>query len=169
MFQRNLFVTNSSSAHCIVTGAKVQNVDDDRCGNTTESYGWEPFILVSEEAKLRYLAALLFTLFGGDSTMEERADKINEFFDLPVIDMDYGEDFYYIDHNSLSMDLPRTENGEIDLKEIAPFCDRIINSPDVAIVGGNDNSDRYEPFEGNYCYTDRSYKELSERLFPHQT
>ena len=56
------------------------------------------------------------------------------------------------------MSLPHTGDCQLDLEAIKPFCDHIINSVDIAIEGGNDNSEDFRPLEGKYFYTEHAYE-----------
>lgn len=149
------FATNSSSSHSVVmippsVVGKVRGIDE-----SDNEYGWDFFRLVSEEAKLRYLAAQLLTNFIEDeavrNTIVERIDRevpgyrrmIETRYDLVGEEHSYENDgkihtyrsrvYPSVDHQSV---ISLAEYNEEVIDGLIEF----FKSPRVVVLGGNDNS-----------------------------
>lgn len=168
MFTRNMFVTNSSSTHCIVTGVKCEMHDDILPweGNLDGKFGWEEFLLVSKKMKRLYIAVAMLKASDPSGyeeskhSLSRRIKEVNEFFGEEILNPWTTDVFgYYIDHQSEIQKYPYYMKGGIFEEDARAFADYIINSPDVAIVGGNDNEmGMFHPVEGNYESTDNAYR-----------
>jgi hypothetical protein len=123
------FATNSSSSHSVVL------IPDDLIGKLSDidseyGYGWDSFRLVSEEEKLRYLAAQFFCHLPPSSDARRAiVDRLaKEVPSLVNIDIDNE---YNVDHQSVWM-----------VRPTPPALDAMITyfkSPNVVVLGGNDN------------------------------
>lgn len=135
---RRGFATNSSSSHSIVFVPDArQRLNENGADGW---YQWNNFTLTSEEAKRGYLAICLMRTLQHLDTSEENIKKI--------VTRECGKAAYKlandggsIDHQSLLI-FPGTfsEPKRVNLWFFREFRDRVLNE-DVAILGGNDNSD----------------------------
>jgi hypothetical protein len=124
---------NSSSSHSVVLVPPERLSDDD---DLDGEYGWGNFTLASAGAKARYLAVQVRDVLGTMFPDDVVAVVMRELYGLPVPPQDA-----YVDHQSawaLPVDYlePRQLDGEF-LDALQDFLAR----EDVAILGGNDNSD----------------------------
>lgn len=142
------FATNSSSSHSVVI------LPDDLVGKVWDqdidgglNFGWERFVLASPEAKMRYLLAQLLTATARyDNTTYERVttpehERFYERFAQEIGEIGREEDFG-IDHQSLMAVPMGTDQTSLDA------LIRYFKSPKIVILGGNDNSDPFQPFDG---------------------
>ena len=122
-------------------------------------FGRQNFLLLSADAKRFYMAVNMLMVLdnrnieGKRPSFKKIAEQVNDFFGEKLIDP-YADAYdYYIDHESI-MSLPHHISGTrsgLDEEACRGFIDYVVNSPDVVIVGGNDNSDEYfHPVEGDY-------------------
>lgn len=166
------FATNSSSSHSIVILPNSINPDTlsayGRDGYDFE-YGWESFVLTSEEDKLAYFATQLFTSLS--RTIDDelvRARMIHEItgFDL-VEKAGYSEKSgisAYVDHQSV-WELNRYDTESEDFKSfLRDLCEYITKNDRIVIQGGNDNSD-WEPDYGGKVKNPPVYDILGEYRF----
>lgn len=133
------FATNSSSSHSVILlapnkiGAFTGRGPEDR-----DSYGWDQFVLASGEAKLRYLAAQFMQSYWRDPAA--RADIIERFDEelsgfATSLDLSDDDPPITIDHQS-AWKLPTPFNPAF-----ADAFIRFFRSPQVVVLGGNDNED----------------------------
>lgn len=132
---RQGFAANSSSSHSILFVDDVSRIEDNFIDN---NYGWDEFIIASQEEKDNYLAAQILSQFSNDNNFRQILYFINGFF---CKDMSHilGKD---IDHQSL-WSLPVSKDSKetaypdveflIDLREY-------LNRENIIIVGSNDNT-----------------------------
>ena len=137
---------NSSSTHSIVF-LKQPATDDDCYGN---SYGWEFFTAASEEAKKDYLALTLFYNLQRMCSNEMAAAIVREWVGVPfsLRKSDYagiesGPDGY-VDHQSV-LTFPNNWDGKGINKQFFDEFKRYLLLPNVAILGGNDNTEEDHP------------------------
>lgn len=127
------FATNSSSSHSIVVGANPA-FDQDADGD----FGWQNFIAVSPEAKLRWFAAH-FNGYGDDLFPNDPASQAKReilgFTDEQIVE--YKDD--YVDHQS-NFCLSNYFVDD-DFKDFVADFKAFLLRPDVSIYGGNDNDD----------------------------
>lgn len=142
------FATNSSSTHSLIT-IPSGNTGIYDSGTSGSEFGWENFTCVSKEAKQRYLSLLLRQHF----TKQQDLDSIDAGFFNYL--MGISEDEFisslegYIDHQS-EISLPTNFNGHgLDINFFKEFANFIL-SPNVAILGGNDNNDYDHPLLNHY-------------------
>lgn len=138
------FATNSSSTHSIVMVPK-KSLSDDYSG---DGFGWQDFILVSAQNKDMYLAATLYSslyrVVGPDiaAAVVENWTSVKNIREDPESDFDALPS---IDHQSL-MAFPLDWQGRGTHKGFFKAFREFIMRDDVAILGGNDNS------EGHYLF-----------------
>lgn len=171
------FATNSSSSHSIVI------LPSDRVGyfleepNDDMNFGWSDFILTTQESKLEYLAAQLFTTLHNEVDDEFARAKL--VYDLTGVDL---SEFLYtpnygdrkptidagIDHQSV-WNLYGFNFKDPDVRAFIGDLKEYISKDELVILGGNDNSstdpelpegaEKPELFtgvlEGSYLNTDR--------------
>src|SRR5690606_1808443 len=133
------FATNSSSTHSIVVFKTKKNVPDNTYGS---DFGWDFFTAGTERAKRQYLGQIAKQGFMRVHSLEdEDAALIASKWAGQSIDP-HG----YIDHQSI-IALPVKSNGNnISLRK--EFFDDFLNfalKPNVAILGGNDNTEEEHP------------------------
>ena len=141
------FATNSSSSHSIVILPKGMELR----GEDVEDYeyGWDNFTLTSKEQKRAYFLILLKNAIGrGDSGLLELLQMRKVFedkIDLSNLNKIFKGD---IDHQSV-FSFPREfESDKYSTPFILEFFDFIMRD-DVAIFGGNDNSDGHPLLQEN--------------------
>jgi hypothetical protein len=125
------FATNSSSSHSVVL------IPDYAVGNVSPihpdsgEYGWGYFRLVTQEQKLRYLAAQCAAGGWSSYNNEIRSAILAE---VPTTKFDEQD---YVDHQSvMSMGAFRPD--------VLKGMIKLFMSPKVVVLGGNDNSDSDE-------------------------
>lgn len=133
---RTGFATNSSSTHSIVymRGMKLPEQAPEY------GFGWDRFTLVERQSKLDYLAALVF-----DQLRSDVGDVIATHISNQLVGAQRApDDDRTVDHQSMIV-LPRDWNGKgLDLAFLADFK-AFLERDDVAILGGNDNTDERHP------------------------
>lgn len=127
------FATNSSSSHSVIladTPQRDRDVPDDF------GYGWDTFILASEQAKRDYIFVACRDAFEGTDDWNEFVFLLNPSEALLQQEEGWRGLEYpgYIDHESAAMMSTSTIEG---LKELIKWAE----NPRVAILGGNDNTD----------------------------
>lgn len=131
------FATNSSSSHSVVLiPDSMMGKVDDVGGPSDYGYQWQWFRLVSPEMKLRYLAAQLFTTIFHNNRDSLNKALIKYFPEVSEID----QDELSVDHQSMMTPPPFPPTDS--------YVDAIVKmflSSNVAVIGGNDNSDMGEP------------------------
>lgn len=127
------FATNSSSSHSVIladTPQRDRDVPDDF------GYGWDTFILASEQAKRDYIFVACRDAFEGTDDWNEFVFLLNP--SEALLEKEEGwrglEYPGYIDHESAAMMSTSTIEG---LKELIKWAE----NPRVAILGGNDNTE----------------------------
>ncbi|MGD9726946.1 MAG: radical SAM protein, partial [Nitrospiraceae bacterium] len=165
------FATNSSSSHSVILAPGLTDKEaPDELG-----YGWEKFILASEEEKRRYLfTAAVLSLRGHDATPAQRAKvayQVREGFPVSDRDVDIaidgGECEYtsmYIDHQSM-VGFPRPRREEDGMTPLWKFLDReIAQQSKIVIAGGNDNCDNeaWKPHAAKHAPRLALWKDLTE-------
>lgn len=139
--------TSSSSTHSVVYGLKSKRDQ----GVSGGGYGWDCFVCASKEAKIHYLLTSILSYgYCSDQGIDrgEIASFLEKHFDIPVADgLEMMSEIWpnpsqecgsYIDHQShpgVNVDNYREAllNNWVD----------VINNPDLAIVGGNDNGGEF--------------------------
>jgi len=141
---RRGFATNSSSSHSIIKVSaknKKDLYDDDSDGE----FGWNTFLCLSKESKLRYFAATLWTNIGGrweDNEKDKSKKKRIVAKAFPDVEFDSGD---YVDHQSL-FEVPKYADGEYAIDFFKEFAYSIANNENLVIEGGNDNcDDKFRP------------------------
>lgn len=130
---RYSFATNSSSSHSVILADRPQHDSDvpDDFG-----YGWDTFILGSEQAKRDYIFVACRDAFVGKPEWDEFLFLLNPSPEALVKEDSWrGEQSFpgYIDHESAGMMSASTIDGVKSLIEWA-------KNPRIAILGGNDNT-----------------------------
>lgn len=128
------FATNSSSSHSVILADTPQ---DDRDVPNDFGYGWDNFILGSEQAKRDYIFVACRRAFEGTDNWDEFLFLLNPSPEALVKEDSWrGEQEFpgYIDHESEAMMSTSTIEG---LKELIKWAE----NPRVAILGGNDNEE----------------------------
>lgn len=131
------YATNSSSSHSVVI---IPDTMAAGSGGSVYAYGWDNFVLTTPTAKIRYLTAQLIA--GLD---DENAERLRAFIgrSFPeVADQFEGDHDIYVDHQS-QWARPRGFS-----EAYTKFLIEQILSPNVVILGGNDNGDEQE-WEGS--------------------
>jgi hypothetical protein len=110
-------------------------------------FGWQGFVLTQPKHKEVYMAVMLHENFLFQMPHSQRDEdrvrrQVNNIFGRKVLlrDSKYDEFSYYIDHQSRIV-LPRVPDNrpEINLGFFRDFCDYVVETPNVVIIGGNDN------------------------------
>lgn len=151
------YATNSSSTHSIVFGLQGQEdiLPEDDC------FGWENFLLVSNEAKARYLATVLYNAISDKIGPEMAKAVIADWCKTSI------NESAYIDHQSL-MGLPvdrlrlgnysRDGSYQISHEFFKELYDYYMRS-DLSISGGNDND-----YDGTYYENRQPHKVPTETI-----
>ena len=143
------FATNSSSTHSILYKCDVRKPEhgypahDDSDGE----YGWSYFLLNTPPTKMHYLALQIY-YNTPDSLPEEHKFEIVK----NLIGFDFNEykkshnNIGYIDHQS-HWGFPAYHKGHKNYgkgfhADYAKALKKMLSDSDIAVVGGNDNSDR---------------------------
>lgn len=125
---RDGFATNSSSSHSIIMAKDLE--DRDTVGG---NFGWNNFIAASEKSKRLYMACQLFSSL--KNFIPKKASH-----EIAEMHTEVKMEGAYIDHQSL-FTLPNTHDGKfVNMEFFKDFLNFVL-SPEVAIVGGNDNGD----------------------------
>jgi hypothetical protein len=133
------FATNSSSSHSVVLLPPGVQLSDDP-SDDSNGYGWDFFRLVSEEQKLRYLAAQFFSQHWEDPVIRHRlVERFKQ--ELPDFELNADDEKrpLYVDHQSVLNISANPAAVESMIK--------LFRSDRVAVLGGNDNTDRDYPEE----------------------
>lgn len=133
---RHGFATNSSSTHSILVFSGKRPTDYLVDGD----FGWEFFTAASQDAKRLYLAAFL------NQALEQlgRSEKEREAIVQVWAGARLSADPPHIDHQSVWA-LPCEFGGTAPSKEFFDALKEYVMRPDVAILGGNDNTDEHHP------------------------
>jgi hypothetical protein len=157
VFIRDKYVTNSSSAHCLVTNVNPKMYSDVWACEKGR-FGWQTFVLISREAKKLYMAVMLLEALAPQkysemkATLKKRICEVNRLFGEEILDP-YTSDIleYYVDHQSVIEDIPDFRKGGFLEKMCLDFINYVVDTPSIAIVGGNDNDhEPAEPIAGHY-------------------
>lgn len=139
---RHGFATNSSSTHSIVymRGQKLRDVA------AQGGFGWGNFTLTDRADKRRYLAAQVYQSLchtvGSDVALTV-AEAWTGAALTPDKDMGIEE---YVDHQSV-ISFPSNFEGKGICREYVEDFARFLDRDDVAVLGGNDNSDGHPDLE----------------------
>ena len=162
------FATNSSSSHSVILAPGLT----DRDLPHELGYGWDNFILASEEQKRRYLFTAAVLSYGSTLSREEAAHVARMGF--PVSDEDVaiasgkGANEYtsfYIDHQS-TVGFPRPRRDEDGMLPLWRFLDQEIAQKDkVVVCGGNDNQDnhKWRPHMARHAPELALWKDITEK------
>lgn len=133
------FANNSSSSHSIVFLKNPSAASDKDSGGY--EFGWDFFTAVSRRSKENYLIATVGSHLKnmvGESTARI---ILGHLLNRPVNDMRFDG---YVDHQSCLV-VPQDFHGNsIDVEYFRELSDVILRD-DVAVLGGNDNSDARHP------------------------
>jgi hypothetical protein len=144
---RKGFATNSSSTHSLVIfNGKKQRPEDYLVSDG--GFGWEFFTAASPEAKKRYLALTLrYALSEAANDAVTRA-VISDWLSL---DSNYVKELmstdHYIDHQSV-LCVPFSWDGKGPDRAFFGALTGFIMRSDVAVLGGNDNTEEQHPLGG---------------------
>jgi organic radical activating enzyme len=136
------FNTSSSSQHSAVLNVNPELVSEPDGG----FYGWNNFILKTADEKEHYFAMMLFCNLSGHMPASYAKAVVNSLFDKPILKKDEDEDGGF-DHGSV-LSLPRKHEwwtrpvDEIDWEFFQDLKGHIVDNPNIAICGGNDNDKR---------------------------
>ncbi len=152
------FATNSSSVHSVILTPK--NLYD-RVPN--HEFGWQEFVCVSPNAKMRYCAQQVYInllpSLGEETSLYVIKGMFPSLFSLAsgndptTIQKDIQDG--YVDHQS-RWAFPY-KHGRLDMDFVSKFCNEIINY-NLAIVGGNDNS-----YSHDYVYKPEEHDGRTEK------
>jgi MoaA/NifB/PqqE/SkfB family radical SAM enzyme len=133
--------TNSSSSHSIImlpSRAKGSKLKDNYDG---DDFGWGDFTLVNKENKNVYLASTLFQSLRNAVGHEFACAVVEKWTGVaPKANPEYGEYYPSIDHQSV-MTFPLDWEEKAVPKRFFDAFKAFVERDDVAILGGNDNSD----------------------------
>lgn len=133
------FATNSSSTHSLVLLGDGHHVED---ADIEETFGWNQFILASAKMKLAYVASNMNEALRNYGGKKNRHLLIAKAIGaLPIDDM------RRVDHQSVA-DLPTTWFGAGPDVEFMKALRDVILSPNIAVVGGNDNDEDFAEYVG---------------------
>ena len=131
---REGFAMNSSSSHHLAFHREMKD-NFDINGN---QFGWEWFVLASEDARRRYILAVLY------GNMREHPRKMCDLYADHLLGGDASQTFkkgiWGIDHQS-SIWLPKKFDEDIIDEEFAGEFIRYMLQEGLVILGGNDNND----------------------------
>jgi hypothetical protein len=143
------FATNSSSTHSIIFLKPGQRVGDSNVEDG--EFGWNFWTASSPEAKRQYVAHHLYgalrSEMGDEVALAVTESWVKGFKRSKPGEYSYNDDGPegYVDHQSVYV-LPRAWNGKgVDKKFFDEFMAFFMRD-DVAILGGNDNTDETHPF-----------------------
>lgn len=128
--RRKAFATNSSSTHTpvIVTGKLPEDYLIEDC-----EFGWQPFVVASEDAKRKYMGVALYeTLRRLDIHPELSVAIVRDWVGVSI-----GE-HSYIDHDSFPT-IPLTFDGKLPHREFFDEFLKWMLNPQLVMLGGNDN------------------------------
>jgi hypothetical protein len=133
---RHGFATNSSSTHSIVymRGQKLTPVP------ASSGFGWDDFTLTDRGDKRTYLAAQVYQSLC-HSVGSDVALTVAQAWTGAALTPDGGGGIEeYVDHQSV-ISFPSSFDGKGICREYVEDFARFLDRDDVAILGGNDNSD----------------------------
>lgn len=136
------FATNSSSSHSVVI-MDGRNTSSDMLKYISAdcNYGWENFVLASNEEKMKYFATALLCAGDFDGLCKDEDDCISMNDKVEIVYNLTGvrpHEDSYIDHQS--------NPGPINLdKDYIEFIKQILLDDRILICGGNDNGEPYRP------------------------
>jgi hypothetical protein len=142
--------TNSSSLHSMIGVPGAQSLYYDNGNDPHGEYGWDFWTAVSEDAKLKYLAGILYESlrsYAGETLIQEIIGELLpgiRWFGYDSDSADPNYEWNYIDHQSL-FHLPADWEGRMIDREFFADLKRFISHDDIMILGGNDNDDRSHP------------------------
>jgi hypothetical protein len=143
--------TNSSSTHSVILAPTMKAFCDAEPGK----YGWEEFLLTDKADKEQYLASTLWNnmiRWKGPLPEDYAALIINQLLGREVIKINpdgFDSLDYYVDHQSLiNFPCDYHDRRQLNLEFFQEFKDYLLNNPDMAISGGNDNSDEKVNYGG---------------------
>jgi hypothetical protein len=125
----------------------------------TDGWGWSDFLIRNKKDKAKYVASLIMQNMQSGGLPEEYAVFATNGFLGNILSQKYPDEYYYgIDHQSV-INLPFKHQGpsekykwsntkgeifKINLEFAKEFFDYIVNNKNIAIAGGNDNSDEFD-------------------------
>lgn len=131
---RHGFATNSSSSHSVIL-ADTPQADDDA---DNFEYGWNNFILASDQAKRDYLFVQSRDSFLGTPEWDEFVALVSPSPDalIPERDSWRGQDALpgYVDHDSAGLVAASTLDG---VRAVLEW----LENPRITVLGGNDNEE----------------------------
>lgn len=141
------FATNSSSTHSIIFLKPGQRPEDSVSGG---EFGWDFWTAASQASKRQYVALHLYDALrrqlSGEVALAVVESWVKDFERTPEGDYSYNGSgpAGYVDHQSVYV-LPRAWDGQgVDKAFFDEFM-RFFMRDDVAILGGNDNTDESHP------------------------
>lgn len=152
------FATNSSSSHSIVILPKGDRAPREDCDSSDGGYGWENFVLTSEEEKMRYFAAQL-----GETLEYAVGSEITQAVLHDFLGVRWNDD-WYVDHASHLTFPIDSKTGHLNwsfIKDLQMFLKR----EDVVVFGGNDN-DGVEHHYSDHLY---DLREVAGTLYAAKT
>lgn len=133
---RHGFATNSSSTHSIVymRGAKLSPVPEEG------GFGWDNFTLTDKADKRRYLAAQVYQSLCDTVGHDVALTVAQAWTGAALTPGTYTAIEEHVDHQSV-ITFPSDFDGKGICREYVEDFIRFLDRDDVAILGGNDNSD----------------------------
>lgn len=133
---RHGFATNSSSTHSIVymRGAKLTPEAEEG------GFGWDNFVLTDKADKRRYLAAQVYQSLCHSVGSDVALTVAQAWTGTALTPDSYGGIEESVDHQSV-ISFPSDFDGKGICREYVEDFARFLDRDDVAVLGGNDNSD----------------------------
>lgn len=133
---RHGFATNSSSTHSIVymRGAKLRDVAEQG------GFGWDDFTLTGKADKRRYLAAQVYQSLCHTVGSDVALTVAQAWTGAALTPDKHGGIEEYVDHQSV-ISFPSNFDGKGICREYVEDFAQFLDRDDVAVLGGNDNSD----------------------------
>lgn len=133
---RHGFATNSSSTHSIVymRGAKLSPVAEQG------GFGWDNFTLTDAADKRRYLAAQVYQSLCHTVGSDVALTVAQAWTGAALTPDKHGGIEEYVDHQSV-ISFPSNFDGKGICREYVEDFARFLDRDDVAVLGGNNNSD----------------------------
>lgn len=128
------FATSSSSIHSIIITNNEQPQDNLHFLDGEYQYGWGNFVLASKEAKLDYLATLLFMELKKILAPDLAVTAVNSLFNANI-----NADAYVDSRSCISFPATRRRQP-VDIDFANAFREFLLRD-DVVVLGGNDNED----------------------------
>ena len=141
------FATNSSSTHSIIFLKPRQRIEDSDVDH--REFGWDFWTAASQAAKRQYIAIQLYDALR-HQVNDDVAEAVVESWVKGYEPSEPGKTFHdagpagYIDHQS-AMVLPQSWDGKGIDKEFFQEFQAFLMRDDVAILGGNDNTEESHP------------------------